>query len=48
MVCFSCFVDAAFGKTDTRDDPFTAAALHALPSVLAYIGVALWTFEAPI
>lgn len=38
-------IDAPLGKADSGNDPFVAAALHALPGVLAYVGMALGTLE---
>jgi hypothetical protein len=35
------FVNAPLGKADARDNPSSTATLHALPSVLAYVGTAL-------
>lgn len=43
-----CFVNPAFGQTDTRKDPFSAAALHSLPSILTHVGMALGTLESAI
>jgi hypothetical protein len=41
-------VNSALDQTDRRQDPFVATALHALPSVLADVGVAFGTLEAAV
>jgi hypothetical protein len=41
-------VDSALDQTDRRQDPFVTTALHALPSVLADVGVAFGTLEAAV
>ncbi len=42
------FVDPTLGDANRRDDPLVTAALHALPGVLAHVGLALGTFEATV
>lgn len=46
MVGFPHLINPAFGKTNGWYRPFTTAARHALPGVLAYIGVTFWAFKA--
>lgn len=42
------FVDARFHKADSRYHPVTAAALRALPSILADVVFALWALESSL
>lgn len=41
-------VNSALDQTDRRQNPFVTTALHALPSVLADVGVAFGTLEAAV
>lgn len=42
---FPCFVYSSLGKTDAWHHPVSAAALHALPGILSYIGMAVRAFN---
>jgi len=42
------FIDATFGYADRRQHPVATAAPHALPRILADIGVAFGTLEATV